>query len=235
VAGSDENWKPIPKLVTSSKELAGTAGTRYSNCANLSPLTEAKEKGLEKLAVVGLPCQIEGMRKIQHYPLEDVDLKDRVAFTVALFCKTNFLYDGLMFSIIQGRYGIDPKKMRRIDIKGKSVIVTTDKGDMEIPLEEAHEYERKGCQVCWDFTSRLSDFSAGSVGTPAGYTTVIARNKKAKNLLKKMEKDGAIETIEVERKEVTLKLQAAKEKRAVRESRKRIRRALPPPLKHLKF
>lgn len=235
VAGADGNWKPIPKLITSSSELAGTAGTKYSNCANLAPLQEAKEKGLTKLAVVGLPCQIEGMRKIQHYPIEDVDLKDRIAFTVALFCKSNFLYDGLMLNIIQGKYGIDLKKMRKIDIKGKSVIVTTDKGDREIPLEEAHEYERKGCQVCWDFTSRLSDFSAGSVGTPSGYTTVMVRNKKAKELLDKMEKDKAIASIKLESKDVPLKLQEAKQKRAIKESRKRIRSALPLPFKHLKF
>ncbi len=235
VAGSDENWKPIPKLITSSKELADTTGTKYSNCANLSPFTEAKEKGLNKLAVVGLPCQIEGVRKIQQHPIEDVDLKDRVAFTVALFCKSNFLYDGLMLDIVQGRYGIDLKKMKKIDIKGKNVFVTTAKGDTEIPLKEAHEFERNGCKICWDFTSRLSDFSAGSVGAPAGYTTVIARNKMAKDLLSKMEKDKAIVTKDLDNKLLALKLQEIKEKSAIKESRKRIRKEVPLPFKHLKF
>jgi coenzyme F420 hydrogenase subunit beta len=234
VTDSDENWKPVPKLITSSRELAGTSGTRYSNCANLSPLSEAKKKGLKKLALVGLPCQIEGIRKIQYYPIEDIDLKDRIVFTIALFCKSNFLYDGLMQGVIKDRYGVDLKKMRKIDIKGKSVIVTTDRGNIEIPLAEAHEYEREGCKVCWDFTSRLSDFSAGSVGTPAGYTTVIARNKMASELLIKMEKDDIIETIDVEGRE-PLKLQAAKEKRAIKDTRRRIRKVLPLPFKHLKF
>jgi len=235
VSGSDENWKPIPKLVTSSDELAKTAGTKYSNCANLAAFTEAKEKGLEKIAVVGLPCQIEGVRKIQHYPIEDVDLEGRIAFTVALFCKSNFLYDGLLLDIVQGRYGIDLKKMKKIDIKGKNVIVTTAKGDTEISLKEAHEFERKGCKVCWDFTSRISDFSAGSVGAPAGYTAVIARNKMAKDLLHKMEKDKAIECKDLDNTLLAVKLQEIKEKRAIKVSRKRIRKAVPLPFKHLKF
>ncbi|MEE8357909.1 MAG: cytochrome c biogenesis protein CcsA, partial [Candidatus Hydrothermarchaeales archaeon] len=69
VTGSTGDWKPVPMLVTSKEELAGTAGSKYTNSAILAPLQEAKDRGLKKLAVVGLVCQIEGLRKIQHYPI----------------------------------------------------------------------------------------------------------------------------------------------------------------------
>ncbi|MEE8168142.1 MAG: Coenzyme F420 hydrogenase/dehydrogenase, beta subunit C-terminal domain [Candidatus Hydrothermarchaeales archaeon] len=235
VSGFNEDWKPSPMLVTSPKELMKSGGTRYSNCASLSSLQDAKEKCLKKLAVVGLPCQIEGIRKIQHYPIEDVDLKGRIELTIGLFCKSNFLYEGLMRELLQKKYKLNLKKMKKIDIKGKKVIAYTEKGEVEIPLKEAHEHERKGCKVCWDFTSRLSDFSVGSVGTPSGYTTVLARTKKAAKILKNMEKDKALEIMKLDDVSNIENLQNYKEKQAVKATRRRIREVLPSPYKHLKF
>ncbi|MEE8358525.1 MAG: Coenzyme F420 hydrogenase/dehydrogenase, beta subunit C-terminal domain, partial [Candidatus Hydrothermarchaeales archaeon] len=214
VTGSTEDWRPVPMLVTSKEELAGTAGSKYTNSAILAPLQEAKEKGLKRLAVVGLACQIEGLRKIQYYPIECVDLKDRVEFTVALFCNANFLYKGLMEDIIGEKYSIDLEKIKKIDIKGKEFIVTTDKKDVKIPLEEAKEHERGECMSCPDFTSRLSDFSVGSVGSRKGYTTVIARTKRAADILKRMQKDKVIQVTKKLDESAIEKLQTAKEKRA---------------------
>ncbi len=216
VTGSTEDWKPVPMLVTSVEELKGTAGSKYTNSAVLSPLQEAKEKGLKKLAVVGLVCQIEGLRKIQHYPIDCVGLKDRVEFTVALFCKGNFLYKGLMEDLIRDKYSIELEKIKKIDIKGKEVIVTTGKGVVKIPLDGAKEHEREGCKMCSDFTSRLSDFSVGSVGSHNGYTTVLARTKKAADILKKMQKDKVIVTSKKVDENAIERLQEAKERRAKR-------------------
>ncbi|MEE8168864.1 MAG: Coenzyme F420 hydrogenase/dehydrogenase, beta subunit C-terminal domain [Candidatus Hydrothermarchaeales archaeon] len=231
VAGSAKDWRPMPMLVTSPEQLAKTAGSKYTNSSNLSPLLKAKEKGLNKLALVGLPCQIEGLKKMQHCPIEDVDLKDRVEFTVALFCNGSFLYDGLMRDLIQKEYSINLKKIKKINIKGKNVIVTTDKGEVKIPLEKANEHEREGCKVCHDFTSRLSDFSAGSVGTPDGYTTVLARTKKAAALLYKMEEEGVIETIKNIDASAIERLQKAKGRRAVEMVEKRMKEGAPLAIK----
>ncbi|MCD6203958.1 MAG: Coenzyme F420 hydrogenase/dehydrogenase, beta subunit C-terminal domain, partial [Methanophagales archaeon] len=42
---------------------------------------------------------------------------------------------------------------------------------------------REGCAFCTDFVSRLADISIGSVGSPDGYSTVIVRSKKGRELL----------------------------------------------------
>ena len=151
VTGSTKDWKAVPRLVTSIEGLEETKGSKYTNSPNLWPLQEAKEKGLEKLAVVGLACQIEGLRKIQFYPIDYVDLKDRIKFTVALFCNGNFEYQGLMEDLIRDKYSIDLDKIKKIDIKGKEVIINFDKKVLKIPLDEAKEHERDGCKVCSDF------------------------------------------------------------------------------------
>lgn len=234
-----EPWRPVPKLVTSAKELKDTGGTRYSNSASLRVLMEAKKRGLKDLALVGVPCQIEGLRKIQNYPIEEVDLLQRVKFSIALFCKGNFLYKGLMKKLIAGKYKVDLKKMTKIDIKGKNVVVNVGEKELLIPLEEAHEYLREGCRVCYDFTSRLADFSVGSVGSPKGYSTVIARTKLAAEVLDKMEAERVIEAqaLKAEKPgvEMIVLLQSIKEKDAKKHSRKKIIEALPLPFRNLKF
>ncbi|MFQ5975245.1 MAG: Coenzyme F420 hydrogenase/dehydrogenase, beta subunit C-terminal domain [Candidatus Hydrothermarchaeales archaeon] len=214
VTGSTEDWTPVPMLVTSVEELAETMGSKYTNSPNLSPLQEAKEKGLKKLAVVGLACQIEGLRKIQYYPIDYVELMDRVEFTIALFCKGNFLYKGLLEDLINKKYSIDLKKIKKIDIKGKEVLIIVNKKVVKIPLEEANEHEREGCMACSDFTSRLSDFSVGSVGSRKGYTTVLARTKKASDILRRMHKDEVIEMSKKLDESAIERLQTTKEKRA---------------------
>lgn len=232
----DETWKPEPRVVTKASQLKGTGGTKYSNSPNLKVLKEAKKKDLKEIVLVGVPCQIEGFRKIQNYPIEDVGLKDRVKYTVALFCKGNFLYQGLMKELLVVKYGIDLEKMTKIDVKGKNVVVTLDEEELLVPLKEAHEHLRKGCKVCFDFTSILSDFSVGSVGSPRGYSTVLTRTKEATEVLDAMEAEGIIEVKDLDPGiGLVEKLHKMKERDAKRYTRKKVIDALPLPFRNLKF
>lgn len=237
--GEEKPWQPEARLVTKVKELEGTSGTRYSNSPNLAALKEARKKGLKDLAVVGLPCQIEAVRKMQHYPIEEVDLAPRIKFTIAIFCSANFMYDGLMERLVQKKYKVPINKIKKMDIKGKNVLVFTDKKRVEIPLREAYSEKREACKVCSDFSGKLADLSAGAVGSPTGYSTVFARTKFAVKLLKDMEKAALFDTIELKEEkpglEVARKLQQKKEREATEYVRKRIREVVPLPFKNLKF
>lgn len=232
-------WLPEPVLVTKAKDLKKTAGTRYSNSPNLIALREAKKLGLTKLALVGLPCQIEAVRKIQQYPLEDVDLKDRIKYSIAIFCTSNFYYEGLMEDLAQVKYGVKLKDIKKVDIKGKNVLVFTEKEKIEIPLTEAYTKKRSGCKVCTDFSGRVSDISAGSVGAPNGYSSVFARTKDAEKLLDKMIKAGIFETVELKEEKPGLAiarfLQNKKDKENKEVIKEKIREAVPLPFKNMKF
>ncbi len=98
-----------------------------------------------------------------------------------------------MEELIRDKYSVDLEKIKKIDIKDKEIIVTADKKVVKIPLDEAKEHGREGCKACSDFTSRISDFSVGSVGSKEGFTTVLARTKKAADILKKMHEDKVLE------------------------------------------
>ena len=55
-------------------------------------------------------------------------------------------------------------------------IFLQDERQISVPLAELDEAVRPGCLVCTDFTAVEADVSAGAVGSPGGYTTLIIRN-----------------------------------------------------------
>jgi len=226
-------WKPIPKIATSASEIEKASGSRYSTSPNLTVLKEAKKKGL-KLAVVGTPCHIDGTAKLKTFPVEGAELSDVVGYSVSIFCKSNFIYPMIKDVLVKEK-GIDLKKVSKMDIKGKNLLVYVGGEEIKVPLKEIRPYERLGCKICDDFTGRFSDFAVGSVDSPAGYSTVITRNKDGDKILRAMEKDGLIELKKLANEELIVmnKLSESKVNRSRKSVSKIVREELPLPLKYL--
>lgn len=151
------------------------------------------------LAYVGLPCQIEGLRKADAISKEmKQDWMKNVGIQIGLFCRENWSYSCFR-ALLQDDYEVDLAKVKKFDIKKKHIIAHLGNGDtFEFPLEESRPYVRIGCGVCLDFAAELSDISVGAVGSPMKWSTVIARTKKGLELLEGAEKAGYIEAKPIE-------------------------------------
>ena len=57
---------------------------------------------------------------------------------------------------------------------------------------------RSNCEHCIDFASEYADISVGNVGSPKGYSTVIVRNDRAKQIFEEAIKAGLIEAEPIE-------------------------------------
>ena len=55
-----------PKVVTSEAEIRASASSWYTYCENNLALAEVKERDLQNVAFVGVPCQITPLRKMEH-------------------------------------------------------------------------------------------------------------------------------------------------------------------------
>ena len=65
-----EPYKPEPMIATTIEELLAARGTKYSISPNMSLIKEAtRSYGLDKIGIVGTPCQIQAVRKAQLYPI----------------------------------------------------------------------------------------------------------------------------------------------------------------------
>ena len=73
-----------------------------------------------------------------------------------------------------------------------------------VPLNNTDSFKRKNCDICIDYCSDISDISVGSIGSPKGWSTVIVRTEKAKEILENGEKEGYFETKDLIEKDKNL-------------------------------
>jgi coenzyme F420 hydrogenase subunit beta len=200
VAGpSDEPWKPEPVIATSKAELLAARGTRYTLSPNISLLKEAtRSYGLDRIGIVGTPCQMQAVRKAQLYPVGMRDVPDKIALAVGIFCMENFPYQSLE-AIVEDHCNVKLESVKKLDIgKGKFWAYTERGAVAQIPLKVTHKYEQPGCHVCLDYVSNLADVSTGSVGAPDGWSTVFVRTKNGENAWSKAIAAGCFETKPIE-------------------------------------
>jgi coenzyme F420 hydrogenase subunit beta len=187
---SDEKpFYPVPKVVTSSKEVLKCAGTRYSYSPNLRALAEAIKKSAS-IAFVGTPCQILALRKIQTLGLKKY--VEPVKIMIGLMCSECFSYEGLMEKYVHEKLGINLNDVKSVNIKGKMIVTLKNGLAQKIPLAEIKQFTLKGCAFCGDFSSELADISAGGLGLNS-WTFAIARTERGEKLLSSAEDAGVIE------------------------------------------
>jgi coenzyme F420 hydrogenase subunit beta len=86
-----ESWVPEQYVATTEEEIIQSMGSIYSLSPSLYQLKEAvRERALERVAYVGLPCQIEALRKMQLYPFGARGIGERIALAIGIFCYENF-------------------------------------------------------------------------------------------------------------------------------------------------
>jgi len=196
VAGPGEvPWKPEPTIATTVDELMAAQGTKYNICPNMSVIKEAtRSYGLDKIGIVGTPCQMQALRKAQLYPLGFRDVPDKIALAMGIFCMENFPYQG-MKQIVEDHCNVAMQSLAKVDIgKGKFWAYTNRGAVSQLPLKATHKYEQPGCHVCLDYVSNLADISTGSVGSPDGWSTVFVRTANGDSIWAKAMEAKVFET-----------------------------------------
>ena len=202
----DEHWKPVSLIVQDAEDLLQTSKSKYS-ISTLEALKTAGEMGLEKVAVVALPCQINGLRKLQYFPYlakheEELGKSGKPAklpkieYLIGLFCTEKFDY-GNIKEILKDN-NIDIKDAKKFDVKMGKLLVYVNGEEKKIEFKKIELCS--GCNMCRDFDAKLADVSIGSTGSPNGYSTIIIRTGKGEEIknaleLKKGVDVGAVEKL----------------------------------------
>nr|WP_241767978.1 Coenzyme F420 hydrogenase/dehydrogenase, beta subunit C-terminal domain [Haloferax sp. ATB1] len=198
----DEPWKAESLLATTPTELIENAGSFYNQTMALGNLNvdRWREKFPEKdprelsLALVGTPCEIEGIRALQDFDWDYASQEEGVRaieYTIALMCTKNFNYERLIGEQLQEKRGIDPTDIGKMDVLHGDMMVYDKRGEMMLKedIEEFHGAALKGCDECADFTGYCADLTVGSVGSSDEYSSVIIRTEQGLKAWKLTEPD----------------------------------------------
>ncbi len=188
---SNTLWRPEPFLIKNKEDILLSAGTKYVNNPNLQLLNENELTG-KKIAVVGVPCQMQALLKSKIYDIGFSSLNN-IEYRIGIFCMESFSYESLLN--ICKKLDIDINNAKKMDINKGKFFVYTKKGDeLNIPIKEISHLAREDCEICYDLTSESADISIGSIGSPSGWNTVLIRTEKGKELYNELIKSKLIES-----------------------------------------
>ncbi len=194
-------WRPEPQTARTREELLNSAGSRYTPGGQVGGLGEIaipNRSGInsqeDRIAVVGLPCELQGMWRMNTHWIATPKLAKNLVFTIGLYCSKVFDYQKMMVDYVEGKRGINLKTVTKVNVKKNRLLVYVgDKLALDEPVEVVHDAAREECNVCIDYSAELADLAIGAIGSPAGWSTVITRTPRAEEILKGAQEAGYVE------------------------------------------
>ncbi len=213
VTDKNESFRPFPYLAENKKELAKSVGYKPSQSPTLSLIGKAINKERVNIAVVGTPCQIQALRKMQNHPAFDFEAYDLITLAISTFCFGTF-HNLQLNDIFKGK-GINPKDITKIKTNKNNfkMGVFTKTGTKEIPLNLLYDKSiRNACFSCSDYVGSFADISIGHVGSEEGWNTLVIRTQKGKEIFDLAVKKSIIESRPLEKDNKELVLEVSRNK-----------------------
>jgi len=178
-AGWDKNvlYRPEPMIAQNVKDIEMGCKWAASPIPNNATLYEAVVKNkLESIGVIGLPCTIHAIRKLQMSQTPK-KLSKAIVFTIGLFCAASYYFEGIKHLIYEFTDVKSLDDIIAIDYRGGSggfYVTTKDKRIHYVASKHDYtwhflgpaSYKRDRCLMCIDFAAELADVSCGDIFQP---------------------------------------------------------------------
>jgi len=197
--------KPI--VATTKEKIISAAGSRFIGKSNIEELgnfttysqtmfalRDIKNIDMLKIAVVGTPCQIHTIRKMQYLGVMPAHV---VKYVIGLFCYENFSFSADRLGEVEDTLGVKITDIKKINLKEEFIITTNDGVVKNIPLSELEKVARPACFACTDYANDFADISVGGIGSPEGYTTTIIRNDVGQRIYSNALRNGYLEELDL--------------------------------------
>jgi coenzyme F420 hydrogenase subunit beta len=183
VSGKKAFFRQEPVIATTRQDFIQAAGSKFSKSAHLEELGQkyvsalrswGRRKWPMKLALVGTPCQIKTIRKMQCLRILPADI---IELTIGLFCMQTFSFDALLRERLERSLTINLEDIAKLCIKDDLIITLSNGVSVHVPFEEIEQVARPACLACTDFANEYADISIGGLASPQGYSTVLIRTE----------------------------------------------------------
>lgn len=175
-------WRPMPILVTNANDMEKARGMRMGYAPLLALLDVAKERGYQRLGVVGIPCQVYALRALEK------ELQLRKLYVIGTPCSDNTSTENFH------------EFLELIDTKPDEITYLEFRADYHVEIRYINGLKRTipflmlplsklrpdffplTCRTCVDYTNALSDITVGYMGG-TGEQWLIVRNQQGEELL----------------------------------------------------
>jgi coenzyme F420 hydrogenase subunit beta len=196
-------FQRAPFLATSREDILSAAGFYFDTSHGLKQFSEQYmtyssieefdpmvKKGLKRVALVGTPCQINSVRRMQ---VLDLVPSESIKLCLGLFCSGNFVFGERERVKLSEMADISWDEVRKVNIK-ESLMLHMASGEIKsIALDDLNSIRRFACQYCNDYAAEFADIAFGGIGAPDGWTTVLTRTPLGRAALADAKSAGMIE------------------------------------------
>ncbi|MEM6372798.1 MAG: Coenzyme F420 hydrogenase/dehydrogenase, beta subunit C-terminal domain [Pseudomonadota bacterium] len=182
VPDAKDRWKPVPALITNASDMAQARGMRMGYAPLLALLEDAQARKYRRLAVIGIPCQIFALRKLE------ASLGFERLYVIGTPCSDNTstekfhdflaLLDADPDSISYLEFRADYRVELRFD-DGRTRLIPF----LNLPISDlAPDFFPLTCKTCVDYTNVLADITVGYMAGE-GDQWLIVRNTRGAEML----------------------------------------------------
>lgn len=195
-----------PHLATTREEILESAGfffdtshglpsfgERYKTYASIEEFDLMAKHGLRRVALVGTPCQIQAVRRMQ---VLDLVPSDTIAFCFGLFCSGNFIFEEDERRLMAEKGDFDWAEVAKVNVKEDLMIHLKSGKIKSMPLEDLETVRRYACRFCADYAAEYADIAFGGIGADEGWTTVMARTPLGRAALAHARGADVIQTVD---------------------------------------
>jgi coenzyme F420 hydrogenase subunit beta len=192
----EKPWRFEPKIAINREQVLAAARSKYILIPTNAILGEALEKGFKRLGVVGLPCHMHAIRKMQMHGMPKKTVNS-IKFCIGLMCAINYDYRGTEH-LIEEVCGVPLDQVAGLEYRagaypGLFTVITRDGKEVAITDNERRfhtiGFQHNRCMMCYDYTAVVADITVGDDFDPAmkrgvaGWTAMIVRSDVGKNLV----------------------------------------------------
>lgn len=203
--------RTVARLASSRGDMLRSQGSKYCPVDLAEAIRDIRD-GPYRVAIIGTPCQIAGIRNIQKH---DPSFNSKIVFTIGNFCGGIKSYKNI--ALLAERRGIEPSKISFFRFRGNgqpgSMRIEEESGKTaEVPypqyvgLNGISKHLR--CHLCVDATGELADIACGDAWVPRflddvhPWSVVLTRSKVADDLIRDMIRENVISTTPIAHEEV---------------------------------
>ncbi len=223
----DDHMTPMTFIARSNSELYSAKSSKYCP-VSMQGIRKQIREAEGKYIIVGLPCHIQGFRKVE---MMDKKFKDHIFAYWGVYCSSGRSFN--LTDYVLDRRNIDKKKISYFAYRDNGCL-----GNMVVKGEKQdgndYKYEEsfgnyyctlrsffipRRCEFCIDHFAELADISFGDIHIKPysddhiGINSIVVRNNVMNEVLLKAFRDGAVEIKELDAKTLNASQHMAKTKK----------------------
>jgi len=177
-----DRWRPMPVIVTDPADMERVRGMRMGYAPLLALLEPARDRGLKRLAIIGIPCQVYALRALE------AELGFDRLYVIGTPCSDNTTTDA--FHEFLALLSDKPETISYLEFRADyHVELRFDDGRhktipfLQLPISQLRpDFFPLTCRTCVDYTNALADITVGYMGGQ-GEQWLLVRNERGAEML----------------------------------------------------